>query len=49
MSTKRVLSEEQARIARRQGLSTARGLVNGLIFTLGLWLALTGLVLLMLR
>ena len=45
----RGLSEAQASTARRQGLGTARGLVNGIVFTLGLWLALTGLVILILR
>jgi hypothetical protein len=36
-------------MARREGLGVAWGLVNGIIFTIGLWLALTGLVLLLLR
>lgn len=35
--------------ARREGLGVAWGLINGIIFTLGLWCALTGLVLLLLR
>ncbi|WP_375427141.1 hypothetical protein [uncultured Sphingomonas sp.] len=35
--------------ARRAGLGVAWGLINGIIFTLGLWLALTGLVVLLLR
>ena len=41
--------EKPAIVARREGLGAARGLVNGIIFTLGLWLALTGLVLLIFR
>ena len=39
----------QASLARRQGLGAARGLINGIICTLGLWLALTGFVLLIIR
>jgi len=39
-------SKTQASVARREGLGTFRGLVNGIIFTIGLWLAITGLVLL---
>ena len=35
--------------ARREGLGVAWGLINGIIFTVGLWCALTGLVLLLLR
>lgn len=42
-------SMAQASAARREGLGTARGLVNGIIFTIGLWFAITGLVLLVLR
>lgn len=42
-------AELEAALARRDSLGVARGLVNGIIFTLGLWLALTGLVLLILR
>ena len=42
-------SDARATQARREGLGVARGLVNGIIFTLGLWLALTGFVLLLLR
>lgn len=38
-----------ASLARREGLGAARGLVNGIVFALGLWLALTGLVVLLLR
>lgn len=41
--------ETQAAAARRDGLGVARGLVNGIIFTIGLWLAIMGLVLLFLR
>lgn len=39
----------RASLARREGLGVAWGLVNGIIFTLGLWIALIGLVLLVLR
>lgn len=39
----------EASRARKQGLGPARGLLNGLIFTLGLWLALTGFFLLIFR
>ena len=49
MASRHILSEVQASAARRQGLGTARGLVSGIIFTIGLWLALTGLALLILR
>lgn len=42
-------STKRASVARREGLGVAWGLVNGIIFTLGIWLALTGLVLLILR
>lgn len=49
MSPKHALSEEHAKAARRRGLGTARGMVNGIILTIGLWLALTGLVLLIVR
>lgn len=38
-----------ASLARREGLGAARGLVNGIVLALGLWLALTGLVVLLLR
>jgi hypothetical protein len=41
--------EKRATLARQQGLGVAWGLVNGIIFTLGLWLALAGLVLLIVR
>jgi hypothetical protein len=41
----RIPSKAQASMARRQGLGTIRGLINGIIFAFGLWLALTGLVL----
>jgi hypothetical protein len=41
--------EKRASLARRQGLGVAWGLINGIIFTLGLWLALAGLVVLILR
>lgn len=34
--------------ARHEGLGVAWGLVNGIIFTVGLWLAIIGLVLLLL-
>ena len=40
---------EQASLARREGLGAARGLVTGIVFTLGLWLALTGFILLIIR
>lgn len=46
MALIRIPSKAEASAARREGLGTARGLVNGIIFTIGLWLALTGLVLL---
>jgi len=52
---KRLVTAEQTRpdsrasLARREGLGVAWGLVNGIIFTLGLWIALIGLVLLLLR
>ena len=49
MASRHLLSGDDASAARRRGLGTARGLVNGIVFTLGLWLALTGLVLLILR
>jgi hypothetical protein len=49
VASRHILSETQARAARREGLGTARGLVHGLLFTIGLWLALTGLALLLLR
>lgn len=39
----------RASLARREGLGVAWGLVNGIVFTLGLWIALIGLVLLLLR
>jgi len=46
---KRLHPGQRATEARREGLGVAWGLVNGIIFTLGLWCALTGLVLLLLR
>lgn len=49
MAVKEVTTEKRASLARRQGLGVAWGLVNGVIFTIGLWLALLGLVLLILR
>lgn len=49
MASRHILSNAEASAARYQGLGTARGVVNGIIFTLGLWLALTGFVLLILR
>ena len=42
-------SKAQASAARHEGVGTIRGLINGLIFTLGFWIALTGFVLLILR
>jgi hypothetical protein len=41
--------EKRASRAREQGLGVAWGLVNGIIFTIGFWLALAGLMLLILR
>jgi hypothetical protein len=49
MASRHILSEAEARAARREGLGTARGLVHGLLFTIGLWLALMGIALLILR
>lgn len=39
----------RASLARRGGLGVAWGLINGIIFALGLWIALIGLLLLLLR
>ena len=41
--------EANPSLARRDDLGAARGLVNGVIFTLGLWLAIAGFTLLVLR
>ena len=49
MSTDPVQSGTQAARARQQGLGAARGLITGIIFTLGLWMALMGLVFLIVR
>ena len=49
MATYQSRPEAGASRARREGLGAARGLVNGIIFTIGLWLALVGLILLILR
>ena len=49
MAVKDASTEKRATLARQQGLGVAWGLVNGIIFTIGLWLALAGLVLLILR
>lgn len=49
MASKQSQPGARASMARREGLGVAWGLVNGIIFTIGLWLALTGLVLLLLR
>ena len=46
---KQSLPDTRASRARREGLGVAWGLINGIMFTIGLWLALTGLVLLLLR
>lgn len=43
------LAANNAPDARDGGLGVARGLVNGLIFTVGLWLAITGFVLLIIH
>ena len=42
-------SKAEASAARREGLGTVRGLINGILFTIGLWLAITGLVLIIVR
>ena len=39
----------RASLARREGLGVAWGLINGLIFAFGLWIAMIGLLLLLLR
>ena len=49
MAANHTRPETKASLYRRDGLGAARGLANGIIFTIGLWLALTGLVLLILR
>ena len=49
VAVKDASTEKRATLARQQGLGVAWGLVNGIIFTIGLWLALAGLVLLILR
>lgn len=49
MTLIRIPSKAQAAAARREGLGTVRGLVNGIVFTIGLWLAITGLILLVVR
>ena len=49
MITHQSRTEAKASLARREGLGAARGLVNGVIFTIGLWLALAGVFLLILR
>ena len=49
MTVKQSGPSARASMARREGVSVVWGMINGVIFTLGLWLALTGLVLLLLR
>ncbi|WP_174278818.1 hypothetical protein [Sphingomonas bacterium] len=49
MAAHQQVTESKASLARKQGLSPARGLLNGLLFTIGLWLGLTGLALLILH
>lgn len=49
VTVRQSLPYARASRARRAGLGVAWGLINGIIFTLGLWLALTGLVVLLLR
>lgn len=49
MAVLRIPLKTPASAGRREELRTVRGLVNGIIFTAGLWLALTGLVLFILR
>lgn len=49
MALMRIPSQTQASAARRDGVGAIRGLINGIIFTIGLWLALTGLVLLVIH
>lgn len=48
MTVRQTLPYARASRARHAGLGVAWGLINGIIFTLGIWLALTGLVLLLL-
>ena len=48
-AAERFQPEAQASLARRKGLGAAHGPVNGIVFTIGLWLALAGLVPLILR
>ncbi len=49
MLTKDPSEDTRASLARREGLGVAWGLVNGLIFALGVWIALIGLLLLVFR
>ncbi len=49
MLTKEPGEDTRASLARREGLGVAWGVINGLIFALGLWIALIGLLLLLLR
>jgi hypothetical protein len=49
VTIKEAHQDSRASLARREGLGAAWGLVNGLIFALGLWIALIGLFVLLLR
>ena len=49
MTNDGMIFRAKASEARRQGVATVRGVIHGLIFTIGLWLALAGLVLLIFR
>lgn len=49
MALIQIPSKIQASAARSTGVGAIRGLINGLIFTIGLWLAITGLVLFIIR
>ena len=48
-STTQHRPEKAAQLARREGVGAARGLLTGAIITIGLWLGLMGLFLLVFR